>query len=59
MFSIYAAQFCKAGKIFCFEPLPNNFEVLKSNVMKNKLENIFIMIFFLRELLEKEKRTKS
>ena len=42
MFSIYAAQFCKAGKIFCFEPLPDNFELLKSNVMKNKLENIFI-----------------
>jgi|TARA_B110000467_G_scaffold139976_1_gene139717 FkbM family methyltransferase len=42
IFSMYAAQFCKAGKIFCFEPLPDNFQILKSNVMKNNLENIFI-----------------
>ena len=42
IFSIYAAQFCKAGKIICFEPLPNNFEILKNNVMKNNLENISI-----------------
>ena len=42
IFSIYAAQFCKVGKIFSFEPLTDNFKMLKNHVMKNKLENIFI-----------------
>lgn len=45
IFSIYAAQFCKAGKIFSFEPLADNFKVLKRHVMMNKFENVFIKKF--------------
>ena len=40
LFTIYASQFCKNGRIFCFEPIKENFELLKENVSINNLSNI-------------------
>ena len=41
LFSIYAAQKCKSGKIFTFEPVKDNFKILKENIETNKIKNIF------------------
>ena len=41
LFSIYAAEKCKSGKIFSFEPVKENFEMLKDNIAVNKIKNIF------------------
>ncbi|NDF36097.1 MAG: FkbM family methyltransferase [Nitrosopumilaceae archaeon] len=40
LFALYASQFCKSGKIFCFEPIKENFDVLTANVELNKIINI-------------------
>lgn len=40
-FSLYASQFCTQGKIFCYEPSNENFELLKENIKQNKIKNIF------------------
>lgn len=32
LFALYASQFCKSGKIFCFEPIKENFDILVSNI---------------------------
>ena len=36
-FSLYAAQKCKAKTVYSFEPFPENFEMLKTNVKNNHL----------------------
>ena len=41
LFSIYAAEKCKSGKIFTFEPVKDNFKILKENIETNKIKNIF------------------
>jgi len=41
LFSLYASQFCKNGKIYCFEPVKENFDLFLSNIKLNKIENIF------------------
>jgi len=41
LFSLYASQYCKKGKIFCFEPIKNNFDLLEENIMLNKIKNVF------------------
>lgn len=40
LFALYASQFCKSGKIFCFEPIKENFDILVSNIELNKITNI-------------------
>lgn len=40
LFSIYASQYCKKGKIFCYEPIKRNYELLLENVERNNLNNI-------------------
>jgi len=40
-FSLLASQFCNKGKIFSYEPMPDNFECLQSNLKLNEIENIF------------------
>lgn len=40
LFALYASQFCKSGKIFCFEPIKENFNILTVNVELNKITNI-------------------
>lgn len=41
LFALYASQFCKAGKIFCFEPVKENFDMMISNIELNGLTNVF------------------
>jgi FkbM family methyltransferase len=41
LFVLYASQFCKAGKIFCFEPIRENFDMLISNIELNGITNVF------------------
>lgn len=40
VFSVYAAHHAKKGKIYAFEPMSENFKMLKENTNLNKLKNI-------------------
>jgi FkbM family methyltransferase len=40
LFSIYASQFCTDGKIFCYEPIKENFNLLIENIELNHLQNV-------------------
>lgn len=40
VFTIYASQFCEKGKILCYEPLTENFQILIENIKSNKIKNI-------------------
>jgi FkbM family methyltransferase len=40
LFTLYASQNCKNGLVYAFEPMPDNFTMLESNVMINNLQNI-------------------
>ena len=40
LFSLLVSKFCDNGKIFCFEPIKENFDLLTSNINNNNLENI-------------------
>ena len=42
LFTVYASQFCKNGKIISCEPIKENFELLKENVSINNLSNIIL-----------------
>jgi FkbM family methyltransferase len=41
LFSLYVAEKCKSGKIFTFEPIKENFDLLKENIKINNIKNIF------------------
>ena len=41
LFSLLVSQFCKTGKIFSFEPIRENFDLLVSNLELNHIENVF------------------
>lgn len=41
IFSLYASQFCTNGKILCYEPSTENFELLQYNISQNQIKNIF------------------
>jgi FkbM family methyltransferase len=40
LFSLYASQHCTKGQIYAFEPMKENYEVLKSNIQINNFSNI-------------------
>ena len=40
LFALFASQFCKNGKIYCFEPVKENFELLESNLVLNNIRNV-------------------
>ena len=40
LFSLLASKSCFAGKIFSYEPINENFEMLMQNIKSNKLKNI-------------------
>lgn len=41
LFSLFVSQNCKNGKIYCFEPILENYNLLLENIELNKKENIF------------------
>lgn len=41
IFSLYASQFCTKGKILCYEPSTENYELLQYNISQNNIKNIF------------------
>lgn len=40
LFTLFASQKCKTGKIFCFEPVMENYQLLLKNILDNKLSNV-------------------
>jgi FkbM family methyltransferase len=40
VFSIFASELAKKGKVYSVEPMPGNIEMLKNNMSINKIENI-------------------
>jgi len=40
LFALYASQFCKNGKIICYEPIKENYDLLLENIKQNKITNI-------------------
>jgi len=40
IFSIFASQLCKNGKVFSYEPAKPNFEILQENISQNNINNI-------------------
>ena len=40
LFTLYASQFCKKGKILCFEPVEENYDLLLENIQINNLVNV-------------------
>ena len=40
LFALLASQFCKKGKIFCFEPVKENYNILLENLELNAVKNI-------------------
>lgn len=40
LFALFASQFCKKGKIYCFEPVKANFDLLKENLRINNISNV-------------------
>jgi FkbM family methyltransferase len=55
LFTIYASQFCKTGKIFSFEPVKENFEILTENIKNNNISNAII---FNKAVLDKKQILK-
>ena len=41
LFSLLVSQYCKTGKIFSFEPMRENFDLLVSNLELNRMKNVF------------------
>jgi FkbM family methyltransferase len=40
LFSLFISQQCKKGKIFAYEPIEKNFNILKENIELNKIKNV-------------------
>jgi FkbM family methyltransferase len=40
LFALFSSQLCKSGKIYCFEPIKENFDMLNSNIELNHISNI-------------------
>lgn len=41
LFALLASKRCKNGKIFCYEPMRNNYELLLKNLNYNHISNVF------------------
>ena len=41
LFALYVSQFCKNGKILCYEPIKENYDMLISNLKLNNKKNVF------------------
>jgi len=40
LFSLFVSQNCKNGKIYCFEPIIENYNILMKNIEMNNIKNI-------------------
>lgn len=40
LFTTYVSQYCKRGRIFSYEPIKENFELLNENIRSNNLMNV-------------------
>ncbi|WP_042683777.1 FkbM family methyltransferase [Candidatus Nitrosotenuis chungbukensis] len=40
LFALFSSQFCKNGKIYCFEPVKENFDLLEMNLEINNIRNV-------------------
>ena len=40
LFALFSSQFCKNGKVYCFEPVKENFDLLESNLELNNIRNV-------------------
>ncbi len=40
LFALFSSQFCKNGKIYCFEPVKENYDLLESNLELNSIRNV-------------------
>jgi len=40
LFALFSSQFCKNGKVYCFEPIKENFDLLESNLELNNIRNV-------------------
>lgn len=40
LFALYCSQFCKNGKIFSFEPIKENYDLLIDNIEQNNIINV-------------------
>jgi tRNA1(Val) A37 N6-methylase TrmN6 len=56
IFTIYASQFCNNGKIYSFEPVKENYDLLLNNIELNRLEQVkpFELIDGLKQILAKQ-----
>jgi len=55
LFALFASQFCKHGKIFCFEPIKENYELLVENINFNKINNIIPFNFAVSKISDSVK----
>ena len=55
LFSLFISQYCKHGKIFSYEPIKENFNILKENIELNKIKNIFSFNFAVSDQSNKSK----
>tara|TARA_A100001037_G_scaffold299770_1_gene326069 strand:- start:1639 stop:2412 length:774 start_codon:yes stop_codon:yes gene_type:complete len=55
LFALYASQFCKHGRIFCYEPIEENYQLLLENIKLNNIENIFAFNLAVSDKLSKIK----
>ncbi len=42
LFALFSCKLCPNGKIFCYEPVKENFELLEQNIQLNNISNIII-----------------
>ena len=40
LFALFSSQFCKNGKVYCFEPVKENFDLLELNLELNNIRNV-------------------
>jgi FkbM family methyltransferase len=55
LFSLFASQYCKNGKIFSYEPIEKNYNILKENINLNQIKNIIPFNFAVSNQLNKLK----
>lgn len=43
LFTVYAARCARLGRVYAFEPVPENFSLLEKNITLNNLENVSLI----------------